>query len=99
MKILEQELVHWKNVGVGAGVAAQGMKQFYTKVLILEYEQKKNLVVMTIFYLPERYLHQLFADQSSWENLPLVSNRQQMNLQEAFLSKQLKIDELHEEAQ
>lgn len=53
MKILVQELVRWKNVGVGAGVAAWGMKPLCTKVLIPEYEQKKNVAVMTIFYLPE----------------------------------------------
>lgn len=50
MQISVRELVHWKNAGVGvaAGVAAQGRKMFDTEMLIPEYEQKKNMVVITV---------------------------------------------------
>lgn len=84
MQISVQELVHWKNAGVGvgvaAGVAARGRKMFDTKMLIPEYEQKKNMVVITVLYLPQCHLNQVFADQTSWENLLLVPIQQQRNL-------------------
>lgn len=83
MMILGQELVHWKKVGGGGGaaVAAQGMKMPYTKVLIPEVEQERNVAaVMTIFCLPECYLHQVFADQTSLGALHLVPIQLQMNL-------------------
>jgi hypothetical protein len=77
MQILVRELVHWKNVGVG--VAARGMKMFDTKTLILEYEQKKCVVVMTVFDLPQCRMYQVFDDQTSWGNLLLVPIQQQRN--------------------
>ena len=80
MKIWVKELVHGNIVGVGVAVAAPGTKMFYANVLILEYQQRKNVVVMTIFYLPRCHLHQVFADQTSWGNLSLVPSQQQRNL-------------------
>lgn len=85
-------MARWRNVGGVGGaavVAAQGMKMFCTKTLIL---QGVQMAVMTIVCRPECFRDQILVDPTSKENHPLVPIQQQMNLKKGHTRKKRKFN-------